>query len=646
VQFLLRSLVVHNRKKAFSKLLGSGRSHSLLTQLLIGLLFSVFATVFQLSIWSWVGGHQLLLLLPAVALASVFGGGLPAGIAATLTGALFWGLFLFPRVHGDTVLHSSDWVGLNAFVLSGAWIALLGSRRMLSLYRRADEFERLEYAVLAAKVGVWEWDVVHDRTIWDDQMLQFYGLKREDFGGTVAAWKSGIHPEDVQFAADAVELALAGKKDFDLDFRVVRPDGTVRTLHASALVRRDSSGRPLAMYGLNRDVTEQRRTLSELQEYSAFFQAAMDQSQVGIVIVDAPSGAVRFANDAALAIRGGSRQALLEGVRLGHYAPWRIKDLGGQAIPDQETPLARSFLHGEKVSQEVLMMDSNDVSRVVLTHTAPIRRPDGSIMAGIAVFIDNTERHQLLEQLKAAREAAERASGAKSRFLDIAAHELRTPVTAFSLLLQVTQKQLAEGIPVDASVLVRLRAQVDRLARLVVDLLEVSRLDRGLLILKREVNDLGHLIAECVSNFKLQFPERDLKLIGNGRFIGANIDPVRIYEVISNLIDNAIKYTPAQSPIEIVIEDLGDRVRLLIKDRGPGIAIERLSTLFNAFERGSSSEEEQHSGLGLGLYICRKIVELHGGTVGVKSVLGEGSEFYFEIPKDLSGSGSGEQVAS
>ncbi|MFZ9595609.1 MAG: ATP-binding protein, partial [Bdellovibrionia bacterium] len=602
-------------------------------QLIAGVLLMLVGLGFERLLWPWVGSHNLIVLIPWVILAAWFVGGSLAGLTALGVGLLGWFIIFRPLVATEVRPAHMEWAAVVAYLLTGLAFSLLGSQWLVGLTVRADQLERLEYAVLAAKVGIWEWDIVHDTIQWDDQMLHLYGLTREQFGGNYRAWAQGLHPEDVERSNQAIQGALLGKAAFDLNFRVVWPDGTIRHLHASAFVRRDARGKPIVMYGLNRDITDEVLTLSKLHEVNAFFQAAMDQSPVGIVIVDAPSGLIRFANDAALAIRGGTRNQLVEGVALGEYQAWQTVSLDGIPLPNEQTPLARSFLTGEKMSQEVGMINARGELRVLLTNTAPIRRQDGTIGAGIAVFFDHTERHQLLEQIQAARESAERALGAKSRFLDIAAHELRTPVTAFSLLLQITQKRLAEGCPVSADVLVRLRAQVDRLSRLVVDLLEVSRLDRGMVILKKESRDLGQILGECLSSFELQYPDRKFMFRGNHRSIVCKVDPVRIYEVISNLIDNALKYSPASSPIEIELAvPSSHTVRVSIGDQGPGIPAERWQALFQPFERGSSAGESAHAGLGLGLYICKKIIELHEGIIGLESTVGQGSTFFFELP--------------
>ena len=567
-------------------------------------------------------------LLPmAVVLASFFGGGLIAGFTATLSLVAY--SFRFPESH--QVIPQVIFFGsgiLETFLVSAVQKKI---RELVGAEVRAEEAERLKFAAASAKLGIWEWDIQKDILTWDEQMLHFYGIDRKSFTGTVASWKRGLHPDDVAKAMEATSEALSGKKLFDHEFRVVHPDGTVRTLKGNGLVFHDKNGKPEKMFGLNRDITEEKRNLDEIQELKAYFEAALVQSQTGIVIADAPSGLLRFVNPAALQISGGDESNLVRGVDINRYARWRITDMEGVPIANDDLPLARAVRFGETSSQKVIFVRPNGEKRVGLCQTGPIRRADGSIMSGITIFVDITEQHRLLEELNSARETAEIAMRAKSKFLDIAAHELRTPVTAASLLAELVQRQMAKGTPPDAQTLQRIRAQLERLSRLVIDLLEVSKLDRGVLELRREFTDLSVLISDCKNNFMMQFPNREIRFTAPAEPVKMIADPIRLYEVISNLLDNALKYSPENSPVELQLEDEPTLVRFSVRDHGPGLGQDTQRKLFLAFERANT--DARASGLGLGLFICRGIVNLHGGNIGVKSKLGSGSTFYFELPK-------------
>ena len=260
----------------------------------------------------------------------------------------------------------------------------------------------------------------------------------------------------------------------------------------------------------------------------------------------------------------------------------------------------------------------------------------GGEVYSVASLRDITDRKRYQEGLLAAKLAAERTLEAKSRFLDLAAHELRTPVTAISLLLGLAQKQSQKGQTFDNSALTRLQDPVNRLTRLVVDLLDVSRLERGLLLLEPVRTNIVTLILNCIEEFQLQFPNRRITFIKPANTIEMEIDPLRVNQVLSNLLDNATKYTPNDTPIEVEIEAKINTIRISVIDHGPGITKEQQAELFTPFIRGRSDKVIRTSGLGLGLSLCNQIVKLHGGTIAVSSKEGHGSTFYFELPRAFS----------
>ncbi len=220
----------------------------------------------------------------------------------------------------------------------------------------------------------------------------------------------------------------------------------------------------------------------------------------------------------------------------------------------------------------------------------------------------------------------------KSQFLDTAAHELRTPITALSLLVQHGLMHVKKGLPVDISTLNRMSTQISRLSGLIEDLLNTSRLERGVLALRKKDVELVGLVSDCLDEFKDRAPKRHFAFLHPPQEIKMLIDPVRIEQVLSNLLDNALKYSPEDSPIEVKIEMNTNEVRVWVCDQGPGIPKERQDDVFSRFFRMSTNETLAHPGLGLGLFICKSIVELHEGTIGLVSDLGQGCKFHFELP--------------
>jgi PAS domain S-box-containing protein len=300
--------------------------------------------------------------------------------------------------------------------------------------------------------------------------------------------------------------------------------------------------------------------------------------------------------------------------------------------PDHDERV-KQWLRGESAIYERRYRLKSGDSIWTITSATPLMGPEGRFQGGFVMISDISGLKQKEAELLKARTVAESAARLRARFLDIAAHELRTPVTAFSLLLDLTQKQLERKTrPVELATVLRLRAQADRLSRLVVDLLDVTRLERDALSLKREPSDMAALISECLEDVRLRAPERQLSFDEPQEPVEVSVDRARIYQVLSNLLDNAIRHTPDGTPVDVTLAASHGRVRVSVRDHGGGIAKELREELFSPFSRRASDQEGRFGGLGLGLYICKGIVTLHGGTIGVESDEVSGTTFFFELP--------------
>lgn len=229
--------------------------------------------------------------------------------------------------------------------------------------------------------------------------------------------------------------------------------------------------------------------------------------------------------------------------------------------------------------------------------------------------------------------AADKAEKNKANYLDIAAHELRNPICAVSLLVDLIQEKINTGLLPLPDLVIRLKEPTERLRLLVTDLLDVSRLERGISTLRVARSDFSEIVSKCVEEFRLRAPNRKIELKQSEKHLEALVDPCKINQVLSNLLDNALKYTPEQSSINVIVETLPRTIRVSVIDHGPGIPQERVANLLRPLEKGGSLDTAHSSGLGLGLSLCRGIIELHGGTIGSFSEVGHGSTFYFELPR-------------
>jgi PAS domain S-box-containing protein len=282
--------------------------------------------------------------------------------------------------------------------------------------------------------------------------------------------------------------------------------------------------------------------------------------------------------------------------------------------------------------------------RVYRASYHPVRR-DGVVVAACIYVEDMTERRRVEAQRDAgaARERAVReqalretqeAVRARDEFLSVAAHELRTPLTSMRLHLQLLQRQvgtaqpeLSEEIAPRTQVLER---QLVRLGSLVNTLLDVSRLAAGKLSLEPRELDLAQLVRQMADAFGEEFKKAGsvLTVHLDGPLQGT-WDPLRVEQVLVNLLSNAAKYGAGQ-PVEVSLAGEGHTAVLAVKDHGIGISEDGMARLFGKFERAVS--ERHYGGLGLGLYITRQIVEAMGGSITVRSAQGQGSTFILRLP--------------
>jgi PAS domain S-box-containing protein len=274
-----------------------------------------------------------------------------------------------------------------------------------------------------------------------------------------------------------------------------------------------------------------------------------------------------------------------------------------------------------------LVIAANDPERRMTDDKLPLAE---ELAERAALAIENAKLYT--EQVEARRKV-EDLSRLKDEFLSIASHELRTPVTSIKGYTQLAKTLIRENdLPTSEEYLDIALDQIDRMSRLILELLDVSRIETGRLEIRHEpirwvqfVRELMHRHHTAVSErrFHLNVPDSETVVMG---------DRDRLEQVLGNLLENAVKYSPEGSEIFINVEDRGDQVITSVCDRGIGIPSDELSQVFERFHRGRQVSSTNYGGLGLGLYITRQIVDRHGGTIWVESKEGSGTTFYFSMP--------------
>jgi PAS domain S-box-containing protein len=351
-------------------------------------------------------------------------------------------------------------------------------------------------------------------------------------------------------------------------------------------------------------------------------------------------GRIVFANPAAARLTGWSVTELLG--QPGH-ATLHHTNAGGKTCGGEQCPVyavIRGISTG--TADNHLFWRRDGRSFPVEYSGTPVRGGDG--VMSVLVFRDVTERKRLEVERALLVTELEDAVRSRDDFLSIASHELKTPITSIRLGVQSLGRKVRLGRVLSPeqmlAALTGLDQQVGRLATLVEDLLDVSRIRAGRLDLDMETVELGALLKEAVAGFaeELASSRIAISVTCPERIVG-RWDRLRVQQVVSNLLANAIKYGGSERGITVSATTTATMARLSVQDYGMGIAPEHQARIFERFERLVSARH--YGGFGLGLWIVRQIAEAHGGTIQVRSTPGAGSTFTVELPR-LSGAAATE----
>jgi signal transduction histidine kinase len=388
---------------------------------------------------------------------------------------------------------------------------------------------------------------------------------------------------------------------------------------------RDERGRPDGLVTFAFEVTEQVLARQAVESQQMWLEAVLDLMPMPVVMVDPRSGELTFSNAAADRLNG---RLLPKHVPASKYAEvLHVTDMEGRRLTEAEMPTVRAA-RGEKLEGLEIIWNTEAGQRFVSVSSELLPAMHGHPASVVMPFQDIT-------RLKTVERHLQEAIRARDEFLSVASHELKTPLTSLGLRLHA----LARAIDADPESAVSrrhgrevaaMKRQVSRLAELIDGLLDVSRISTGRLRIHREPVDLAALVQEMVARF---VPEAEragctLDLRPSGPCEGS-WDRLRMEQVVSNLLSNALKYGAGQ-PVHVHVEAEGGLARLWVRDEGIGIDAAAHARIFQKFERAVS--ERHYGGLGLGLYVVRTLVEAMGGTIRVESQPGEGATFIVELP--------------
>ncbi|WP_374569836.1 ATP-binding protein [Phenylobacterium sp.] len=495
----------------------------------------------------------------------------------------------------------------------------------------AETIEHLKRAQRLSNTGSWDWNVGTDEIIWSDQIFQIFGLDAASFQPSYPAFIERVHPADRARVEAAVRRALDGEQAFELDHRIVRPDGSVRVVHEEGEVVRSPDGAVLRMVGAVQDVTQLRSAEAASRRSQEMLESMLRISPEAIVVTD-PTGRILLFSAGAEATFGYLAEEVV-GLRVEALMPERLRFNHSRHVEGFAEGVRPSLRMHERA--EIMGLRKSGDEFPAEASLARLETGDGFVFT--AIIRDLSDSKAAERRLIEAREEAERASLAKSSFLANMSHEIRTPLNG---VLGVAGALARTGLNAKQAEMVNLiEASGRALEGLLSDILDLAKVDAGRMAIRAEPFDLCAVVRDTVALFQASAAEKGvgLSLVAEPAthcyFLG---DDLRIRQVLSNLLSNAVKFT-ARGQVRMRVTDRGEsagvrRIRFAVEDTGIGFAPETAGCLFERFEQADGSITRRFGGTGLGLAICKSLVELMGGTIAASSQPGVGSVFTVELP--------------
>jgi PAS domain S-box-containing protein len=480
------------------------------------------------------------------------------------------------------------------------------------------EQRRLDFIQQATRIGLFDWDMVADTSEVTPQWRRIYGLPLDGPMPTHQDWLRCVHPEDRERAATTALAAAQSGDTYEREFRVVWPDGSIHWVLSGGKTLLDAHGNPHRLLGAAMDITARKRAEEQVVQNEQRFRVALMTAPLMI-----------YTTDRELRCTWVHHPVL--GVNAETIIGKRDEEIFPLPIVAPFIAIKRRVLESGRAERGHVSTVMDGKSYTFDVTIEPQREADGSVSGLIGAVMDITD----LTQAKAAAEAADRR---KDVFLATLAHELRNPLapirTAAQILgspqLEPQQLQWAQGV---------IARQVRHMALLLDDLLDIARITQGKLELKKESVRLTDIVDSAIEAarplieskhhaFSVSLPPTELTLV---------CDPLRLAQVLSNLLTNAAKYTDPAGHIELCASVADGTLCVSVKDDGIGISAESLVHIFDMFSQIDEASSRAAGGLGIGLALVKGLVDLHGGHIEVSSDgLGRGSTFTVHLPVALS----------
>ncbi|MCC9630335.1 response regulator [Blastopirellula sp. JC732] len=530
---------------------------------------------------------------------------------------------------------------IKAFTATISWVTVLVLIRLMPEVLKLPSMallgqqlknanQRLDSALEAGNIGVWQWDVEQDQFEADERARQMHGLQTGVGVDTLALFINLLHEEDREELNAAAERCVLHGANYSANYRVPLADGSTRYIQLHGKLVTNQQGRASKLIGVCIDQTE----LTEYHNAVEKLSLVASSTRHSVIITDR-YGVIEWVNNAFTDLTGyGLEEAI--GQKPGDL-------LQGPDTSQLAVGVIRRALHDyRQVSVELLNYAKDGRPYWIALEIKPVFDSENRLINFIATQVDITEQVKRTEELIDAMESAESANHAKSQFLANMSHEIRTPlngIIGFTDLLMHDEKSTPQE---RREYLETVRASGQHLLTLINEILDLAKIESGQMSVERIPCSPQEILNEVISIMRPKVQEKGLRL--TSRWVSKIPSQVvtngpQLKQLLLNIVGNAVKFT-SQGGIEIVARlqehATGCQLALDVVDTGIGIPADKLEMIFLPFSQADSSVTRRFGGTGLGLAISKNLAELLGGSLSVASVEGEGSTFTILIDAGVS----------
>jgi len=511
---------------------------------------------------------------------------------------------------------------------SGAFLGVDGIVFDVTERKQADmmieqQRERLRRGQEYADLGTWDWNIETGELYWTEQISALFGYNKGELDTTYENFLNAVHPDDRDLVSNAVTACIETNKPYDIEHRVVWPNGTVRWLSERGAVTRDKQGNAVQMLGVVQDIHDKKVAQLELAEREKQLEEAQHLARLGNWSIDLSTNTMFWSQEVfnILGVAAGQFEPQLDSLL--HFVHPNDRELVQQATIDIENEQARD-IEFRVVKPNGDICHIHELAQVIHDEKGGKKYIKGTIQD------ITTQKIAELAVIKA-RDDAEKANKAKSDFLSSMSHELRTPLNAILGFSQLLEHD-ADASEDQLENVLEIRKAGSHLLELINEILDLSKIESGKIDLSITSVDTCEIVDDVIGLSQQLAEKGQIALSHNcNKSSYVLADKLRLKQVLINLVSNAIKYNKPGGSVSISSYNQNEMAIIKVSDTGLGIPEDKLEDIFKPFNR-LGAELTNVEGTGIGLAITKRIVNAMGGKILVSSELGKGSCFTIQLP--------------